>query len=33
LSLLECGVDQYMTFPVSLQRLRTKIANALNRQL
>ena len=32
-SLLECGVDQYMTFPVSLQRLRTKIANALNRQL
>ena len=22
LSLLECGVDQYMTFPVSLQRLR-----------
>ena len=30
LSLLEC---QYMTFPVSLQRLRTKIANALNRQL
>ena len=30
---LECGVDQYMTFPVSLQRLRTKIANALNRQL
>ena len=33
LSLLECGVDQYMTFPVSLQRLRTKIANALNRQI
>lgn len=33
LSLLECGVDQYMTFPVSLQRLRAKIANALNRQL
>ena len=33
LSLLECGVDQYMTFPVSLQRLRTKIANDLNRQL
>lgn len=33
LSLLECGVDQYMTFPVSIQRLRTKIANALNRQL
>lgn len=33
LSLLESGVDQYMTFPVSLQRLRTKVANALNRQL
>lgn len=33
LSLLECGVDQYMTLPVSLQRLRAKIANALNRQL
>lgn len=33
LSLLECGVDQYMTLPVSLQRLRTKIANELNRQL
>lgn len=33
LSLLECGVDQYMTFPVNLQRLRAKIANELNRQL
>lgn len=33
LSLLECGVDQYMTFPVSLQRLRNKVANELNRRL
>ena len=33
LSLLECGVDQYLTFPVSLQRLRTKVANELDRQL
>lgn len=33
LSLLECGVDQYMTFPLSLQRLRAKVANDLNRQL
>lgn len=33
LSLLECGVDQYLTFPVSLQRLRMKVANDLNRQL
>lgn len=31
LSLLECGVDQYMTFPLSLQRLRAKVANELNR--
>ena len=31
LSLLECGVDQYLTFPVSLQRLRMKVANDLNR--
>ena len=30
LSLLEAGVDQYMTFPVSLQRLRRKVADALN---
>ena len=29
LSLLEAGVDQYMTFPVSLQRLRRKVADAL----
>lgn len=33
LSMLETGVDQYMTFPVSLHRLRTKVANELNRQL
>ena len=33
LSLLEAGVDQYMTFPVSLQRLRRKVADELNRQL
>lgn len=33
LSLLECGVDQYLTFPLSLQRLRSKVANELNRQL
>lgn len=31
LSLLECGVDQYMTFPLSLQRLRGKVADDLNR--
>ncbi|MDE5708774.1 MAG: DNA-binding response regulator [Alistipes sp.] len=29
LSLLECGVDQYLTFPVSLQRLRSKVVNEL----
>ena len=33
LSLLESGVDQYMAFPLSLQRLRGKVANDLNRQL
>lgn len=33
LSLLECGVDQYMTFPVSLQRLRRKVGDFLTRQL
>ena len=33
LSLLECGVDQYLTFPVNLQRLRAKVDNELNRQL
>lgn len=31
LSLLECGVDQYMTFPVSLARLRGKVLDELNR--
>lgn len=31
LSLLECGVDQYMTFPVSLARLRGKVSDELNR--
>ena len=31
LSLLEAGVDQYMTFPVSLQRLRRKVADELGR--
>ena len=30
LSLLECGVDQYLTLPVSLQRLRSKIVHSLN---
>lgn len=33
LSLLENGVDQYMTFPVNLQRLRGKVADCLNRLL
>lgn len=33
LNLLECGVDQYMTFPLNLQRLRSKVANFLTRQL
>ena len=33
LSLLECGVDQYMAFPLSLQRLRGKVSNDLNRLL
>lgn len=31
LGLLECGVDQYMTFPVSLNRLRGKVVNELQR--
>lgn len=31
LSLLESGVDQYMTFPVNLQRLRSKVTDELNR--
>ncbi|MCM1249961.1 MAG: DNA-binding response regulator [Alistipes sp.] len=30
LSLLECGVDQYLTFPVSLQRLRSKVVDVLS---
>lgn len=30
LSLLEQGVDQYLTFPVNLQRLRGKVSDALN---
>lgn len=30
MSLLEQGVDQYMTFPVSLQRLRGKVSVTLN---
>ncbi len=30
LSLLECGVDQYLTFPVSLQRLRAKVVRVLS---
>lgn len=33
LSLLEAGVNQYMTFPVSLHRLRRKVADELNRTL
>lgn len=33
LSLLEAGVDQYMTFPVNLQRLRRKVAEELARCL
>ena len=31
LSLLEAGVDQYMTFPVNLQRLRRKVVEELER--
>lgn len=31
LSLLECGVDQYMTFPLSLPRLRAKVNGAIRR--
>jgi len=33
LSLLECGVDQYLTLPLNLVRLRRKVANELNRCL
>lgn len=29
LSLLECGVDQYMTFPICMSRLRGKSQNAM----
>lgn len=29
LSLLEIGIDQYMTFPLSLQRLRNKVTSLL----
>ncbi len=31
LGLLECGVDQYMTFPLHLGRLRKKVEGALTR--
>ena len=30
LSLLECGVDQYMTFPICMERLRIKAEAQLN---
>ena len=30
LSLLECGVDQYMTFPICMTRLRSKAATYLH---
>ena len=33
LSLLESGVDQYLTLPLSLQRLRSKIGCELNSKL
>lgn len=33
LGLLESGVDQYITLPVSLHRLRRKVADDLNRLL
>lgn len=29
LSLLECGVDQYITFPICISRLRGKVENEL----
>ena len=32
LSLLECGVDQYLTFPLSLGRLRAKVAAEIDRR-
>ncbi|MBR5850116.1 MAG: DNA-binding response regulator [Alistipes sp.] len=31
MGLLECGVDQYMTFPLNLARLRAKVIGALER--
>lgn len=31
LGLLECGVDQYLTFPLNLMRLRGKVIGALMR--
>lgn len=31
LGMLECGVDQYMTFPLNLARLRAKVITALYR--
>ncbi|MFI3281042.1 MAG: hypothetical protein R3Y44_03600 [Rikenellaceae bacterium] len=30
LALLECGVDQYMTFPLNLYRLRSKVYSLFN---
>ena len=32
LSLLECGVDQYLPFPLSLRRLRAKVAAEIARR-
>ncbi|MFI3279292.1 MAG: response regulator [Rikenellaceae bacterium] len=31
LSLLECGVDQYLTFPINLYRLREKVYTQLSK--
>ncbi len=31
LSMLECGVDQYLTFPIHPMRLRNKVIEALSR--
>lgn len=31
LSLLECGVDQYLTFPINLYRLREKVYSQLSK--
>ncbi|MBR5334036.1 MAG: response regulator [Alistipes sp.] len=33
LSLLEMGIDQYMTFPICIHRLRTKVAETLKIEL